>query len=215
MKKWGCSLASFIFCISLSAQYSWDWHDPLDLNALDLGDNKVFLYNAIGISLIHFLSQKNKVFSSGKKYYSRSVEYSHEYRKSPFSTIYTAKQRIGWKWKKRLWLGYELGVIAVQDRDWIGGLSGSPYFTWNIVNNNHIRLYYDNGVGPVYYFKPFPEEGTRFNFYTFYGLGMEIKSDVTNINIGVRNTHVSNADIRGRDRNPSFDGLGGYIELRF
>jgi hypothetical protein len=27
--------------------------------------------------------------------------------------------------------------------------------------------------------------------------------------------HVSNAQIRGRDENPSFDGVGGYLGVMF
>ena len=215
MKPCGIIMILILFLSSsLSAQYKWNWKDPNDLNVIDLGDNKAILYNGIVIGLIYFLSQKKGSISS-TKYASYSLEYCGEYKKQPLSDVVAFKNRIGWKYKKYLWLGYELGGFLVSDEKLIPGIGLSPFFSWNIINNEKIRLSYDNGVGPVYYFDSFPEGGTRFNFYTFYGINLEIKSTRKAFSLGVRNTHISNAFLAGEDRNPSFDGIGVHFDIRW
>ncbi|MEE9373894.1 MAG: acyloxyacyl hydrolase [Saprospiraceae bacterium] len=202
------------FLHPISAQDNWDWHDPVDVGAIDLGDNKVILYNGIAIGLIHLLTRKKIKIKDSARYTSLTGEWYHEYRKAPLSTVYSIKTRMGWKWKKGIWLGYEISAFVVDDDQAILGIGLSPFFSWNILNNAKWRLTYDNGVGPVYYFQSFPKGGTRLNFYTFYGLQLEIKRGKFSYALGVRNTHISNAFLAGKERNPSFDGVGAYFILR-
>lgn len=211
-------LITFIFLfgtVQIHAQGDWDWHDPLDNSFFSPVDNKVIIYNGIALGLIHFLSKEKIKIKNTEKYSSYIGEWYHEYRKAPLSTVFSFKNRIGWKWKKGIWLGYELGLFGVDDDRFIPGVGMSPFFSWNIINSDKWRFSYDNGVGPIYYFQSFPEGGTRFNFYTFYGLQVERKLSKGSYAIGARNTHISNAFIAGRDRNPSFDGVGLYVEISF
>ena len=197
------------------AQYQWNWKDPVDFNVIDLGDNKVLLYNGLAAGLVHFLSMNRDDNGHSEKFSSLTGEYIREYRKAPLSTIYNVKYRSGWKWKKPIWIGYEVGIQSIVNDSFIIGLGASPFFTWHIFNKRKWRLSYDNGVGPVYYSSNFPVEGTRFNFYTFYGLEVSLTTVIMAYTLGVRNTHISNAGISGKDRNPGFDGIGFYFATKF
>lgn len=59
-----------------------------------------------------------------------------------------------------------------------------------------------------------PQEGTRFNFITQFGMGVTRPlSGNTDLLLGVRYTHLSNANIEGDDRNPSLNGIAAYAGL--
>jgi hypothetical protein len=61
-----------------------------------------------------------------------------------------------------------------------------------------------------------PAGGTRFNFVFRSGLGMtyELKPDV-HLLAGIRYFHLSNAQMEGSERNPSINGVEGYVGLLF
>ena len=57
-----------------------------------------------------------------------------------------------------------------------------------------------------------PEGGTCFNFVTQCGLGWAHElADKSNLLIGVRYIHLSNAQLEGDDRNPSINGISAYV----
>ncbi len=207
-------LFSSIWFSAIQGQYSWDWHDPNDLKHIDLGDNKVILYNAIGLGLTYLFS-KSKGENVNQKFQSITTEYNHEYIRPPLSDMYSIKYRNGTKIRQWIWAGLEISATLNPNNEKEVGLGVSPFFSWNIINRSSFRLSYDNGLGPILFSNMLPEGGTRFNFYTFYGLDLEISANELSYSLGFRNTHISNAFIAGRDRNPSYDGLGGYIRVRF
>jgi len=212
MRPLGILVVLLLISSTLSGQYKWNWKDPADFNQIDLGDNKVLIYNGLALGLTYLFSKTNT--QNPDKFNSFSFEIINEYRKDPLSDIFNLKYREGWKFRKFLWLGYEVAFMLVDDKKIIPGFGISPFFSWNIFNKPTFRLSYDNGVGPVYFFNAFPEGGTRFNFNTFYGINLEIKAGNESYSIGIRNTHISNASIAGNERNPGFDGLGGYLKIR-
>ena len=205
----------FLFIVnSMSAQNTWDWRDPNDFGSIDLGDNKVLLYNAIGLGLACLLS-KSHITDTDKRFQSLTVEVNHEYIRPPLSNMLFLKYRRGRNWRKCIWLGLESIATFNVNVEKVAGIGISPFFSWNIINRSSFRLSYDNGVGPVLFSGQFPDRGTQFNFYTYYGLQIEvIKSDLSYA-LGFRNNHISNADIKGSDRNPAYDGLGAYFTIRF
>ena len=197
------------------SQFNWDWKDPLDLDAVDIGDNKFLLYNLVGVGLIHFLAPEKSSIRNSESFTSLSIDWYKEYRKTSKPTILDLKYRKGRKWKKKLWLGYEISAIVVKSNTSTGGLGMSPFFTWNMINSKRLRLSFDGGVGPVLFFHPFPNGGTRFNFTTTYSIELEYKTNTLNYALGGRNTHISNAEIKGRERNIGFDGAGIYAAVRW
>jgi hypothetical protein len=60
----------------------------------------------------------------------------------------------------------------------------------------------------------FPPQGTKFNFTYQAGLGVSYHiSQKIDLLARASFLHISNAFIDGRDRNPAFNGFGGYIGL--
>jgi hypothetical protein len=78
------------------------------------------------------------------------------------------------------------------------------------------NLFADVGFGISEGSDQVPAAGTRMNFMFRSGLGAgyEIKDNLWLIG-GVRYFHLSNAKIEGDDRNPSINGIEGYVGLLF
>ena len=200
--------------VQTSAQHKWDWRDPNDFGTVDLGDNKVLLYNMVGLGLAYLFS-KSQLTDADKHFQTLTLEVNHEYIRPPLSNMFYLKYRRGSKWRRCLWLGIEGVVTYSANVEKIAGFGISPFFSWNIIKRPSFRLSYDNGVGPILFSRQFPDLGTQFNFYTFYGLQLEVINAEFSYAFGIRNNHISNADIKGRDRNPAYDGLGAYLKVRF
>lgn len=59
-----------------------------------------------------------------------------------------------------------------------------------------------------------PQGGTCFNFVTQCGIGWAHGlTDESNLMLGVRFIHLSNAQLEGNDRNPSINGISAYVGL--
>ncbi len=200
----------FIGTISLSGQYRWQARDPLDLDIIDFGDNKVLLYNGLGIGL-SFLFDKSRKNVHKPPSWEFDLSVYSGYR--PSGGLYQAALTKKYQIRKYLTLGIE-GRVMTTDFDGVNmGFGLSPTFTWHIMQTNKFRISYDNGVGPNIFANVFLPEGTRFNFSTFYGLKCSFKTDKGWSYLRVSNLHISNADIKGRDRNPPFDAVGLTIGM--
>ena len=188
-------------------QSGWDWRDPNDLGAIDLGDNKVIGYNLLGIGAALLFDQDGKKNSS--LLHELSLGRLKEYRRDPLSDLWTMDYRAGRSLRPYLTWGvgaraYAVGGVGVRT----SGLGGYLWFRWHLINKDKFRVSYDNGVGPNYFLKAFPQGGTRFNFTTHYGLSFSIRNHDRWWSITFSNFHISNAEIKGRDRNPALDAIG-------
>ena len=202
------------------AQYKWTWKDPLDLNIVDVGDNKLALYNGLGVGMVLTLTSFEEDIEykwQNRTDYGVFVDYIRDYRHPPYAGSIAMRLRLNRYIRKFLKWGGDFVVYRIDD-----GLSSAVGFgthlnvQWIIVNGNRWKLCYDNGVGPNLFETPFPLEGTRFNFTTYYGFHVSFRmKDQKWITLGFRNTHISNANIKGEDRNPSFDGFGITLGYEF
>ena len=156
---------------NLIGQYQWDWRDPLNLNIIDFGDNKLVLYNGIGVGLSLYLATGEDVQSlSPSSKISGYVEYLREYDRPPISDLVIIKARISDQLRKFLSWGGDLAVYRVRD-DAVSAIGIGIHLNvqWIILQGNDWKFIYDNGVGPNLFSKSFPEGGTKFNFTTYYG----------------------------------------------
>lgn len=210
----------FIFTSGMCrGQYKWDWHDPLDLNIFDFGDNKLLLYNAIGLGLTLKLTDQSPrdkkmlqpvVFSS-------YVDVMYEYSRPPKSDVLIGRFRWGKFLRQHLTVGADLSFYKVNDSEVSTfGIGGQVFFTWYLLKRDNWSLFFDNGVGPNFFESPFPYGGTRFNFTTFYGLYTAVRlPGIAWLTIGIKNIHISNAGIKGKERNPALDALGLSVGYQF
>ncbi len=190
------------------AQYQWTVRDPLDLDFIDFGDNKLLFYNIIGTGLVLKFSDGDNIVDVKRSRRHLSMSYFETYKREVNRLIaLAARQRfavlsymdIGLE--GRLYSSYASDVRNM-------GIGFSVAFDWYILRKPSLRLAFDNGVGPNVFLQPFPYGGTKLSFSTQYGLRLEQAISGTWWSIGIYNLHISNADIKGRDRNPALDAIG-------
>ncbi len=203
----------------LSAQYQWNWRDPLDLNHFDWGDNKLLLYNSIGLGLTLKLSEPTHLQKKEYKkvLFSSYIDILSEYSRSPISDVIIGRLRWSKSIRKFLLVGADLSIYKVDDAQVnTEGVGVQAVFSWVLLQSDDFKLIFDNGVGPNMFLDPFPFGGTRFNFTSFYGLYAHIRlPGIAWLTIGVKNIHISNAGIKGADRNPALDGIGLSVGYQF
>jgi len=194
------------FAIPSFAQNGWELRDPVDLGFIDFGDNKLIAYNLIGYGLSELLDKRSK---DSTKVYSVTLANYYEYRREPLTNLLSLGFKGGKQVRKYLTLGLSGHLQGmVTEGEFVPGIGGRVWFAWHILNKEKIKISYDNGVGPNYFTTQFPSGGTRFNFSSVYGLEFEFKIDDRWLAIRATNIHISNADIKGRDRNPALDAVG-------
>ena len=201
-------LCLVLYTVNLFGQYKWKPRDPFDLNYVDFGDNKLLLYNGIGVGLSALLSKKNEQKTTYEKHHF-GIQYFKEYQRSPLSDLISLTYRRRWQFRKCLYVGARARAYHVKDKEVTSqGLGISLTFEWHVIRKPGFRLIYDNGAGPNIFTKPFPFGGTRFNFTTQYGIRSELLISERWYSFGIYNIHISNAGIRGIERNPAFDAIG-------
>jgi hypothetical protein len=103
--------------------------------------------------------------------------------------------------------------ISQPGRDaWSYGLAG--VLRHHLIHFDRGTLFADVCFGPIESTSRVPSEGTYFNFATRTGLGITYPlKDNLHLITGIRYLHISNAHIEGRLRNPSVNGLEGFLGL--
>jgi len=207
-------LFSLLLVSCLDGQDGWDWKDPVDFGAIDLADNKLIAYNLLGYGLVELLDKQGEKDST--VIHNLSIGYYREYKREPLSNIITIAYRGSRQVRNFLSIGVSAHLYGMDTEDeWIPGVGGRVWFAWHLLNKENIKLSYDNGVGPNYFFSPFPEGGTRFNFTSQYGLEISWKVNLRWMSLRLSNIHISNAGIKGRDRNPALDAIGIRLSYDF
>ena len=196
------------------AQDGWDWRDPNDFGFIDFGDNKVLGYNLVGLGLTLLLDKKNK--HPGKVVNSVQISRLREYQRVPLSTLWTIDYRMGKRTRKYITLGGSFtGYLTKGSGIETQGIGSSIWFSWHILRKEGFRFSYENGVGPTLFFKDFPAGGTKFNFTSHYGLAFEFLIQQHWFKIQFTNIHISNAGIKGAERNPALDAIGLQMGYQF
>jgi hypothetical protein len=91
-----------------------------------------------------------------------------------------------------------------------GGLDLLP--RWHYLVRENWSLYLDGGLGFIYTRDTLRDPGTHFNFTVQAGPGATYRfSDCFNAMVGYRWFHISNARIRGKNRNVGFDSPMFYL----
>jgi hypothetical protein len=95
---------------------------------------------------------------------------------------------------------------------WMYGVSG--VLRHHLLRFERMTFFIDVSFGPAEATHRVPAGGTYFNFVTRTGIGTtyQMKENLHLIG-GVRHFHLSNAKIEGSDRNPSINGVEGFVGL--
>jgi len=107
--------------------------------------------------------------------------------------------------------GYRFEQAPGRD-GWMYGVSGT--LRHHLFQFDRATLFADVTFGPDEATDRIPAAGTYFNFTTRAGIGStyQLKDNLYLIG-GVRYFHLSNARIEGPERNPSINGIEGYVGL--
>ena len=200
-------------------QFQWNWRDPLDLNHFDWGDNKLLLYNSIGLGVTLKFTKRTPLDNKLHKptQLTGFVDVLREYSRPPFSDVLIGRLRWVKPIRPFLRLGGDLSLYKVDDQEVnTEGIGAQIVFNWILINREKFKIVFDNGVGPNVFRQAFPLGGTQFNFSTFYGLVFQFNVPTIGwVSIGAKNLHISNAGIAGVDRNPALDAWGLTIGYQF
>jgi len=173
----------------------------------DFADNKQLAYNLIGYGFVELLDKSSKKDSTVR--HQLSIGRYSEYKRAPLSNLITASYSASKSIRDYFSLGVSGHFYSTDtEEDWVPGVGGRLWFGWHIVRTEAFKLTFDNGVGPNYFFEAFPKGGTRFNFSTYYGLKASFKVSQSWMTLRLTNLHISNAEIKGRERNPALDAIG-------
>lgn len=143
--------------------------------------------------------------------------YAHNLRKDSDYNVHIAASTF---LAKELEFSIELaGWYFAQEGPDTGGINPNMVFRWHFWHADDFKwtVYGDVGIGLLFAFDDVPSGGTSFDFTPRAGVGYTTKifDDDTRLQIGVRYHHISNARIRGDDRNPSRDSVMIYAGIIF
>lgn len=115
---------------------------------------------------------------------------------------------------KALVVEYHAAGIA-QARPRTAFLSGiMPVIRCRVLTRGASTMFIDLGAGVSWSDTDVPPRGTHFNYLIVTSVGMtrQLTAQVHAV-ASARLLHISNASLKGRDRNPDIEALGGYFGL--
>jgi hypothetical protein len=201
------------------------YQDPLGLKPIQLSTAFGFVWGSAAVAACLFLTRNDSSFQKKISVYWESG-YGFGY-KPPYTNVF--QNDIGIMYNVRRWMATGLGLNSFHFGDhvndtWTTGIM--PFARWYLYQSKTTKLFFQYGAGISYSIKRFPltgtgweadtgRTGTKFNFLSKYGAGMEIQFKKRfYLQYGIRHFHLSNGNIAGIKRNPSHDSnmlFAGFI----
>jgi hypothetical protein len=213
-------LLNLCICNTLRAQ-AW-YYNPLGFSPLELEAKNGFLLPAIAVGLCVLVTKHDTALANRLSFYNEGgTSWGYKY---PYTTLYQNNTGINYHLRKWMSVGFELSVYVPRDSvNSTIGFAARPFARFYVFNKKKWRVYFESGVGIIYFTNRFPlpttqdpRLGTHLNFDPKYGLGAEVNLDPkTSLLFGIRHAHVSNGDLDGVQRNPSFDSDGFFIGFSY
>ena len=131
--------------------------------------------------------------------------------------FYTAGVAASYYFADAVSVGGEVtGYFADQPEEDTAILGAGVLFRWHFLLAERYTLFADGGFGVSIAEEEVPEGGTHFNYTPKGGVGATIRlRDDLHLVGGFRFFHLSNANLHGRDQNPSQDGMQYYLGVVF
>ena len=199
-------------------------NNPLGFSPLNLHLGRGAMYVSALTGVAYFLNKKNKEVEDKRLSFYLENGTMWGYR-HPATVI--PETNLGFNFKVLKWLSYgaDMGVYFPKDEfNQSSGFSMLRIFNrFYFRDTDKFRLWFESGVGVVYFTKIFPVAtdrsdrfGTYWNGVVKYGLCAEFNiNPALSVLIGARHLHFSNADIKGRQRNPSSDSHGFFVGVSY
>lgn len=166
---------------------------------------KILLLLAASISanVLHAERWKGKTYLYGEIAVLKEKDYYESYQVMFNSGLeYISNPLKSFGCELNIWQFYEGGITSTG----IGIRPMTKYYLWR---TNSYRVFIEVKGGVIYVTPQFPEGGSQFNFTATVSAGVDIRlSERTKWMFAGRYTHMSNWNMYGVDRNPTWDGLG-------
>ena len=199
-------------------------NNPLGFDPLNLHVGRGAMYVSLLTGAAYFINKKNKEVEDKRLsfYFESGTMWSYEF---PYTLI--PETNLGVNYKVLKWLGYGADVGIYNPRDEFNRSTGFSmlriFNRFYFRDTNKFRLWLESGVGLVYFTKIFPvadpsdsDVGTNWNGVVKYGLAAEYNiNQCMSVLLGVRHLHFSNAEVFGKDRNPSSDSHGIFLGVNY
>lgn len=128
------------------------------------------------------------------------------------SFLETGTVGLGYYFVDNVSLSAEISGYGVQQEGGAYAGSANLMLRQHFLTRGPMTLFADVGSGLFESNRNVPAGGTHFNFIFRTGLGATWRiADNTDLVLGVHYFHLSNARIKGYDRNPSINGVEGYM----
>jgi hypothetical protein len=186
---------------------------------------KVFLTTVLALVALGFASssaaaplfgEKGSAFRDGTRALEVNAAYIHPIRFSR-DKFYGANLAGHYYFADEVSLGVELQgyyVDQLRDDTVLGG--ANVLLRWHFLAHERYSLFVDGAMGVSYAADDVPETGLHFNYTPQGGGGATVKlRDDLHLLGGVRFIHLSNGNLKGRDENPSQDGVQYYVGVMF
>jgi len=199
-------------------------NNPLGFTPLVLHFGRGAGYLALVTGAAYFINKKNKEVEDKRLsfYLESGTMWSYEF---PYTLIPETNLGVNYKVLKWLSYGADMGIYHPRDDfNQSTGLSMLRIFNrFYFKDTDKFRVWFESGVGVVYFTKIFPvstdrdeRSGTFWNGVVKYGAAAEYNINPSlSVLLGVRHLHFSNADIKGRQRNPSSDSHGIFLGVNY
>ncbi|HEY9167793.1 MAG TPA: acyloxyacyl hydrolase [Candidatus Kryptonia bacterium] len=199
------------------------WYtNPLGFSPLELHAANGFLLPAAAVAACLIFTKDDTSLTNGNALYNEDgISWGY---KIPHTTLFQNSTGISHALRRWMSVGLEICLYNVMDEyNNTGGVGVRPFARFYPLTEKRWRLYFESGVGIIYFFDNFPKPtiadsrlGTHWNATSKYGIGSEINLDSsTSIVIGARHVHVSNGNVLGVDRNPSHDSNGFFVGFSY
>ena len=202
------------------------YNDPLGIKPVQLSSAAGFAWASVAIAASLIFTKNDSSFQKRVFLY-QDAGAAFGY-KPPYSNTIQNDAGFMFTIRKSMALGLTVNILYFNDdinNTWAFGFR--PFMRWYPYQRNKIKLFFEYGAGCAYSLNRFPSTGTgwktdtartgtRFNFTTKYGAGAEIRLHKTlRLQVGLRHFHLSNGNIRGIQRNPSYDGNGFFAGIMY
>ncbi len=206
--------------------YTKWYQDPLGIKPLELSTAFGFVWASVATAACLIFTKKDSLLQKNITFYTevgKTIGY-----KPPFTASNQNEIGIIFGLRPNMSLGFSLSSYHFKDNindTYTFGFM--PLVKWDLFRSKKVDFYFQYNAGISYSLSIFPltgtglgtdtsRYGTKFNFLAKYTIGADyFLTNKIALQVALKHFHLSNGNIKGIERNPSYDGNGLSIGLMY